>query len=128
MRRYIGIPYEPFGRTFSGCDCWGLVLLYYRRELGIELPAYTNKYTDVNNTIEIASVMEAEKCNWHRAKEPKRGAVVHFRIMGHPAHVGIMLGDSAFLHTISGQNSSIEDLHDDKWARRLEGWYEWRPQ
>ena len=35
--RYIGIPYMPGGESFAGCDCWGIVQLWYRNEMGITL-------------------------------------------------------------------------------------------
>ena len=46
---YIGLPHVALGRERRGCDCWGLVRLVYREQLGIALPAYTpdrrNRYT-----------------------------------------------------------------------------------
>lgn len=35
--RFIGIPYVPGGESFAGCDCWGIVQLWYRNEFGITL-------------------------------------------------------------------------------------------
>jgi murein DD-endopeptidase len=35
--QYIGIPYVAGGESFAGCDCWGIVQLWYRNELGITL-------------------------------------------------------------------------------------------
>lgn len=37
---YIGIKFVDEGDDFSGCHCWGLVRLIYRRECKIELPRY----------------------------------------------------------------------------------------
>lgn len=34
--KYLGIPFESGGRSFSGCDCGGLALLMLRTEKGIE--------------------------------------------------------------------------------------------
>ena len=38
VQDYVGLPYEMCGRSFEGVDCWGLVVMVYRNELGIVLP------------------------------------------------------------------------------------------
>jgi cell wall-associated NlpC family hydrolase len=40
ITKYIGIPYKRGESSSAGCDCWGLVRLFYHRELGINLPNY----------------------------------------------------------------------------------------
>jgi len=37
LSRYIGIPFVAGGSSFAGADCWGIVQLYYRNELGVPL-------------------------------------------------------------------------------------------
>jgi cell wall-associated NlpC family hydrolase len=36
--RYVGLPYRAGGRERDGLDCWGLIRLIYREQLGIDLP------------------------------------------------------------------------------------------
>ncbi|MBI4227669.1 MAG: hypothetical protein HY600_05325 [Candidatus Omnitrophica bacterium] len=44
--QFLGIPYVPRGRGFEGCDCIGLVLLWFR-EHGYDLgPAGSEPYTE----------------------------------------------------------------------------------
>lgn len=37
VRRVIGVPWANRACSFEKVDCWGLVVLYYRHVLGIEL-------------------------------------------------------------------------------------------
>lgn len=36
-RKYLGIPYKHLGRDYSGLDCYGLLMLYAKEFLGVEL-------------------------------------------------------------------------------------------
>ena len=42
LNHYLLIRHTPNGRKFPFLDCWGLVIEFYRRELGIELDDYTD--------------------------------------------------------------------------------------
>ena len=37
---YMRLPWAPDGRTRSGVDCWGLIVLVYRELYGLELPEF----------------------------------------------------------------------------------------
>ena len=40
---YLLNKHTPNGRTFPNLDCWGLIVDFYREQLGIQL----NEYTDL---------------------------------------------------------------------------------
>ena len=40
LSRFIGIPFKVGGEDFEGCDCWGLVKLYFKQVLDIDIPDY----------------------------------------------------------------------------------------
>lgn len=40
ISKYFGIPYVWEGNSFEGCDCYGLVCLWYKNELGLDLFDY----------------------------------------------------------------------------------------
>ena len=44
FNKYIGVPWLVGGRTFEGFDCWGLVHLFFKNELHINIPSYHEAY------------------------------------------------------------------------------------
>lgn len=120
--RYIGIPFLTHGRTWHGCDCWGIVRLFYECEKGIELPALTG-YTDTADSQSISQIISEEKSDWIQTNTPKQGDVVVLKIAGRETHVGIYLSKNRFLHCFKGLNSCIEKLNNPKWVNRISGVY-----
>lgn len=51
--RYVGIPFVQGGEAWSGCDCWGIVQLWYRNERRIELPRIA-AYPPANDRMSLA--------------------------------------------------------------------------
>jgi len=121
--KYIGIPYVTNGRTEEGVDCWGLVRLFYRDELNIDLPSYDTAYYGPSDDERIASLMDLHKGDWSKQDNPKVGDVCVFNILGEPCHVGIYIGNNKFLHSRENRDSVIESLDNVKWKNRLEGIY-----
>ena len=71
VAKYVGIRYQSRGRSFDGCDCYGLVRLFYQAELGIELPEY--HYSDAENMAEVSMCAVAGRSNprlWTRVTTP----------------------------------------------------------
>lgn len=123
---YVGIPFKEKGRDESGLDCWGLVRLWYDKELGIELPSYIDVYQTTKD-IEITETIKKEQAiKWESVEKPVRGDVVLLRIKGLPWHVGIYLGDNRILHVEQGCDSVIENLGRSKWKNRILGYYRMR--
>jgi cell wall-associated NlpC family hydrolase len=121
---YIGIPYVSKGRSFKGCDCWGLVYLYYKHEYNIELPTYTSWYIDVENLSVLDYTVNTNKNkDYILVDKPQVGDIVLFRIKGYVVHCGVYIGNGEFLHNFFGTNSCIERLDSVKWNKRVEGFY-----
>ena len=38
--KYYSIPFQKRGCSFDGCNCYGFIRLWYKEELGIDLPIY----------------------------------------------------------------------------------------
>lgn len=122
--KYVGIPYLVNGRDYSGIDCWGLVCLYYRDELGIELPSYQEAYENPAET-RVEKAISLYKNSWNSTTTPDVGDVVLFNIYGEPRHIGIYVGNNMFLHSRDNKDSVIESLASPRWASRIEGIYKY---
>lgn len=124
LRDYIGIPYEIRGTPPRGADCYSLVRHYAEHERQIELPPYMYEVKDAYMC--AASFMaEADKqmgTLWHHT-EKKIDSVVVFRMMGLVMHCGIMVSEFEFLHAFKGRNSTVENIEDFYWQKRVEGFF-----
>ncbi|MGH9887417.1 MAG: C40 family peptidase [bacterium] len=120
---FIGIPYVSKGRSQAGCDCWGIVFLYYLEVLGIRLPEYADGYSDSAEEEEVAKLVASGRRNWVEVSPPQAGDVVLLRIFKDPVHVGVYLDGHRVLHVRKGTNACIQRLDDSFWRSRIEGFY-----
>lgn len=83
--KYVGIPFVEKGRDENGCDCWGLVRLIYKNELGIDLPDYLDCYETTNDREKLSSVIkEQTEKNWVSDQEHKEFDVIILMMRGVP--------------------------------------------
>ena len=112
--QYLGISYKDIGRTRDGVDCWGLVVLVYAEQLGIELIHHI-EVEDPSDSIKIARLIfeEQEELQlFHPVEgEAREGDAVLFRRRGMPPHVGIYVGMEGghryVLHTTQARGQSF---------------------
>lgn len=130
--RYVGIPFVSEGRDRTGLDCWGLVALVYRNELGIVLPAYgeISAFDLVRIAREVSSACDGAG-PWRRC-EPKPMAVAVMtatftgeRLRRAPVHVGVFLDSSRILHAEANTDSCIVRASDRLVAPRMLGVFEY---
>lgn len=124
--RYIGVPWKMAGRTFDGADCWGLVWLFYKHELGIELRHYNDAYGDDYGADTSGRKISNEFDNWRRIDQPSAGDVAVLRRAGHNCHVGIVAPRRHLLHVESAAAPSVLSPIDGAMKRRIVGTYRWR--
>lgn len=123
LRKYIGIPFKDNGRDFNGCDCYGVVFLFYRDILGINLPDLTNDYNNSSDYATIARLMARYHENW-TPSGGQWGDVLVFRGVTpsrNRLHLGIYLESGKMLHTLSGADSCIESYTSSLWRNRFQG-------
>lgn len=118
--KYIGVPFLETGRTLAGCDCWGLVRIVYRQELGILLPSWSF-HKDLNDT----RIIENELSEAHKvfekidSIEPFSIALISSQIS--VLHVGIVVNEKTMLHTLKGKDACIAKI--GIYDRQLKGFY-----
>ena len=122
VEKYIGIPYEVNGRDMQSVDCWGLVHLIYKNELGINLPSFAEEGIDATRTEELIAKY---KEGWEPSENIKAGDVVIFRIFGIESHIGLAIDSQRFIHARLGCNSAIERFDSSKWKTRIVGSYKY---
>lgn len=125
--KYIGLPYQENGRTWQGVDCWGLARLYYKHELNIELPDYSDLYSGSWDE-QVTKLINYHKDSWQQLEEPMVGDLCLFNIYGEPAHVGVYVGDNKFLHSRDGLDSVIESLSNVAWSKRFQGFFRYQAE
>jgi cell wall-associated NlpC family hydrolase len=101
----IDIPWQSDGHSLDGCSCWGLVRLFYRTEMSIELP-------DIKNGASMGGV-------WYPVALPVLGDVLVFRVERIQRHVGIALDTTSMLHVDECKRSCIENFKGFTWNNRL---------
>jgi len=86
----VGLPWAKWRADWQGCDCYGLVLLYLKHVLGIELPPV--QWNDKGEAF-AAHSLEWEAC------EPEAGALGWMAFIDDaPTHCGILLSPVKMLH------------------------------
>ncbi len=121
---YLGLPYQPQGRTREGLDCWGLVRMVYEQEFGIDLPSFTEAYSEADLAKFLRAVQQE---GWVQADLPRSGDVVLCRVVGSESHVGVVTYPGFFLHVREGQDSVIERMDSGAWKSRIVGVYRYTP-
>lgn len=98
--KYLQIPHLHLGRDFKGCDCLGLVRLFYKEEFNITLPDYTDYEENWHLKDALLITKSYKKCGFTRVKDsPRYGDVLLLRESGYLKHLGVVVKDSCFLHT-----------------------------
>ncbi|GDX04199.1 NlpC/P60 family protein [Buttiauxella sp. A111] len=112
VERVIGIPWLNRACTFEAADCWGLVVLYYRHVLGIEL----HHSPDYEAGGDFITCFESEVVYWQRANQFRDGDIFIAYYGAQPVHVGLIV-DGRALHSRgecgsvrSDQNRTIQKL------------------
>lgn len=115
----IGIPFKYFARGPDEYDCYGFLMMLYRKFRGIELPDYGS----AEGVEKIALLMAHGIEDWTPV-EPREGVAIMFRVGGLGAHVGYCIGDGKFIHTWE-HSAGVVIERIDTWKSRIIGFYDY---
>lgn len=109
INKILGKPWVNRAVSFDSLDCYGVVIMYYRHVLGIELPTVTGfKEGDP-----IADCWENNINMWEQVDKPSTNGLLFTCYKGErPMHVGIVISPTHVLHCRGNTgNSGKVELH-----------------
>ena len=101
LERFMLIPYRDGGRDWNGVDCYGLVYLWFKEVLGIELFDY--KYD--GETAHTSMILKNMHKDWLEIEKDERSAndgVVICNGSDEPNHIGLVQPGGDILHALDG--------------------------
>lgn len=116
--RYIGIPFQSRGRSFNGCDCWGLVVLVYEHELAHPLPSAGHLYLDATSSQQAAAAITQGKAlvQAHEVQHPAPLDVVSFK--PRESHIGVVVAPGVMIHCLPTIGVVEESYDEQYWRNR----------
>ncbi len=96
IKKTLGKPWVNRASSFDACDCWGLVVLYYKHVLDINIPTVQG-FIENNN---FEKCYQENNHLWEEVTKPiTEGLVFTCYKGGKPTHVGICAGHGKVLHS-----------------------------
>jgi cell wall-associated NlpC family hydrolase len=125
IEKYIGIPYIDHGRTFDGCDCYGLVRLFLENEFDIFLPDFWayESHQDHNAIVNLIDTNQQILTDEISKKEILPGDIVLYRYYNAARHIGVYIGNGLVLHTSSKTDSVCVPYESTKLKGKVYGFY-----
>lgn len=127
-KRFVGIPFVPYGRTFQGADCYGILSLYYKENLNIDLPDLRINPDDTKKIFE--TFLNEISSNWKEIKRPEPNCAVAMatseKYPKRITHVGIMLDNKRMLHTFKRMGSHVIRIDSPIISTQIRGFYKWQ--
>lgn len=101
ISRIEGVPWSNRACSFDAVDCWGLVVMYYRHVLGIEV----HQTADYESGRDFMTCYDADVVFWQRSETFCDEGIFVAWIGSQPVHVGLILGGRV-LHS-RGENGHV---------------------
>ncbi|WP_394743779.1 NlpC/P60 family protein [Escherichia coli] len=101
IKRITGTPWSNRACSFEAADCWGLVSLYYRHVLGIEI----NQTPDYEAGSDFLTCYSSDVVFWEAVDNFVENGIFIAWIGSRPVHVGLIV-DGRALHS-RGENGHV---------------------
>lgn len=116
----LGVPYKLGARLpGNGTDCFGLVVECCRR-IGRPIP---DPYVSSEVPRDAKQWIAERLTGWRRCEGPVVGGIVELFGMEHPAHVGFLVSETQFLHSLYKTGAVLGWLDREPWRDRVVGFY-----
>lgn len=123
----IGIEYSPDARQENLVDCWGLVILAYKKIYNIELPSFEANSLSKDGISSISHLILNNPlhklCRKVELEDIKEGDIIILTNGGNPTHVGLAISNKEMLHAFDKAGSTIESFRSSKWQHRIKAIY-----
>ena len=101
ISRIEGVRWSNRACSLDAADCWGLVVMYYRHVLGIEV----HQTADYESGRDFMTCYDADVVFWQRSETFCDEGIFVAWVGSQPVHVGLILGGRA-LHS-RGENGHV---------------------
>ena len=97
IKKILGSPWVNRSSSFDACDCYGLVTLYYKHVLGIDLPIIAGY---ARGECDTAQGWKSGIHQWQQMDRPTiDGLLFTCYKGGEPSHVGVIISATKVLHS-----------------------------
>lgn len=107
INKAVGLPWVDRAQSWGSMDCWGLVVMYYRHVIGVELPdVHALDFGDgMKSAIDTGLFLASQ--------EPVGDGVIFTAVdpsTGAPCHVGVCVDNRMVLHSNHGYGVRCDKL------------------
>jgi len=122
-REWIGTPFNHQAAVKQvGCDCAGMVKGVWR-ELGNDVSRVPVDYPRTPSGGNLIKILDEFL---DRTNTPMAGNVIVFTLLNEPQHLGILTDTNTVIHAYQPLGKVVEHRIDDKWKKRITGYYSFR--
>lgn len=119
---YLRIPFKEGGRGWDGCDCWGMVVLPWKEENGVDVPVHSGVMSgDPEDRTALESELGSGMWNEIPLAEAAPFDVVLFE-RGPKFHCGLVVEPGMMLHIRRDHpHGKIEQIEQPHYMRMFKG-------